>query len=237
MSRGHLFAPTLPSWPRTTEPHQEISPLLSACSAQAYASPSHRHRAPLRTQTSPPPASECRRPSRRRDRRQYTRQRFSTSPTYHPQQLDPRRPQVSQPAPRRLMSSLHSTGGSIDLIHVWIPVQRSVHHGDQGERHHHPDEQRRNKPHRACAHGPRYDSAEKAQQRQRRLHPGGALVARCPVQGSHAGVEPPPRRVLREIDVECRSGKERGGQGGDEFKCLKHQIRFPWGPAKFHRTI
>jgi len=28
------------------------------------------------------------------------------------------------------MSSLHSTGGSIDLIHVWIPVQRSVHHGD-----------------------------------------------------------------------------------------------------------
>jgi hypothetical protein len=65
--------------------------------------------------------------------------------------------------------------------------------------------------------------AQKAEERQRNLHPGGALVARCPLKGGDACLEPHTRRVLSEIDIERSSGKERGAQSGDKFKRLKHR--------------
>src|SRR5213593_4842584 len=84
------------------------------------------------------------------------------------------------------------------------------HDADQRERHHQPDQGGRDQPSGARAHEPRERAAQKAQQRERRLHPGGALVARRPLQDRHARLEPHSRRVLGEIDVERRSGEERG---------------------------
>ena len=103
------------------------------------------------------------------------------------------------------------------------------HDAYQCERHHRPDKHSSNKPPKASAHKPRHDAAQKAQQRHRHLHPGSALVARCPLEDGHACLEPHARRMLGEIDIERSSGKERGTQRGDEFKRLKHRTRLPWG--------
>ena len=101
------------------------------------------------------------------------------------------------------------------------------HDADQRERHHQPDQGGRDQPSGARAHEPRERAAQKAQQRERRLHPGGALVARRPLQDRHARLEPHSRRVLGEIDVERRSGEERGTQRGDVFERVEHRGASP----------
>ena len=70
-------------------------------------------------------------------------------------------------------------------------------------------------------------AGSEAHNRERRLHPGGALVAWRPLQCGVPSIEHHAGGVLRHVDVDRRAGEERGTQGGDEFNRGQHPLDSP----------
>ena len=93
------------------------------------------------------------------------------------------------------------------------------HEASDCERHPCPDQHGSNEPPTASTHKSRHDAVQKAQQRQRHVHPGRALGARHRWEGGEAWLELHTRRMLGKRDSERRSGKERGAQRGDANTC------------------
>ena len=74
------------------------------------------------------------------------------------------------------------------------------------------------------AHQPHTDAAYKAHQRQWRLHPGRAFVARRPLSDGRACVEREARRLFGDVDVESRACEECSGQYGNQAEDVDHRI-------------
>src|SRR5215470_14177218 len=111
------------------------------------------------------------------------------------------------------------------------------HDAYQCKRDHGPDKHGSNEPPNITISKPRDYSAQKAQQRQRGLHPRSTLIARRPLEGGDARLESHARRMLDEIDIKRSSGKERGTQRGDELKRLKHRARLPSSPPRIYQQL
>src|SRR5262249_26047264 len=86
------------------------------------------------------------------------------------------------------------------------------HDDAEGDRHDPSDKKSRAQPTKPATLKPHRDATKQADDRKRRLHPGGALVARSPLLCRRTRLEAHASRMLRDVDVECRPRKKRRGK-------------------------
>src|SRR5262245_22050219 len=83
------------------------------------------------------------------------------------------------------------------------------HDDAEGDRTDASDKKGRTKPTKPATLKPHRDATKQADDRKRRLHPGGALVARSPLLCRRTRLEAHASRMLRDVDVECRPREKR----------------------------